>query len=162
MASIFRRPVDLFFVSIFASFAVIAVTIDFVQSTYGAVLEKEALEYGSWPPAAVVDAYVWWCRNYDSLLGHNPVWFETLAWVSPFVYTPFYFFAIYAFIYKKEWIRIPGSAPLEPRVQYVGWVYKARATVFSCQKAISPFSNVLYTPSSNVVLGHVPDSAGLH
>ena len=154
---------------------------DFVQSTYGAVLEKEALEYGSWPPAAVVDAYVWWCRNYDSLLGHNPVWlvvrlqphssryysrvfcrFETLAWVSPFVYTPFYFFAIYAFIYKKEWIRIPGSAPLEPRVQYVGWVYKARATVFSCQKAISPFSNVLYTPSSNVVLGHVPDSAGLH
>lgn len=97
-ASICRRPVDLFFVSVFASFAVIAVTMgkalcsalhclwllyaddsadspaDFVQSTYGAVLERETLEYGSWPPRPVVDAYVWWCQNYDSLLGHNPVW----------------------------------------------------------------------------------------
>ena len=34
--------------------------------------------------------------------------FETLAWVSPFIYTPFYFVAIYAFICEKEWIRIPG------------------------------------------------------
>lgn len=47
---------------------------DLVQSTYGAVLEQEVLEYGVWPPRAVVDAYVWWCQNYDNLLGHNPIW----------------------------------------------------------------------------------------
>lgn len=34
--------------------------------------------------------------------------FETLALVSPFLYVPFYFAAIYAFLFKKEWIRIPG------------------------------------------------------
>ena len=27
---------------------------------------------------------------------------------SPFLYCPFYLFAIYAFIKGKEWIRIPG------------------------------------------------------
>lgn len=92
MAGIWKRPVDLLFVLIFATFAVIAVTIgkyttlitiiyangdfrtDFVQSTYGAVLEQEQLEYGVWPPRVVVDVYFWWCQNYDTLLGHNPVW----------------------------------------------------------------------------------------
>ena len=28
--------------------------------------------------------------------------------MSPFIYTPFYFTAIYAFICEKEWIRVPG------------------------------------------------------
>ena len=48
---------------------------DLVQSTYGAVLEQETLEYGVWPPRMVVDTYVWWCKNFDTLLGHNPVWY---------------------------------------------------------------------------------------
>ena len=95
MASILKRPVDLFFVSVFACFALIGITIgqkllyvptcklteprllhvDLVQSTYGAVLEQETLEYGAWPPRMVVDMYVWWCKNYDTLLGHNPIWY---------------------------------------------------------------------------------------
>jgi len=33
---------------------------------------------------------------------------ETLALVSSFLYVPFYFAALYAFLFKKEWIRIPG------------------------------------------------------
>ena len=54
-----------------------ALSTDFVQSTYGAVLEQERLEYGVgvWPPRMVIDAYMWWCKNYDTLLGHNPVWY---------------------------------------------------------------------------------------
>ena len=32
--------------------------------------------------------------------------------MSPFVYTPFYFIAVYAFICQKEWIRIPGFPPI--------------------------------------------------
>ena len=35
--------------------------------------------------------------------------FETMSWFSPFLYAPFYVFAIYAFIFEKEWIRIPGK-----------------------------------------------------
>ena len=35
--------------------------------------------------------------------------FETMAWFSPFLYAPFYVFAIYAFIFEKEWIRVPGT-----------------------------------------------------
>ena len=31
-----------------------------------------------------------------------------MAWYSPFIYVPFYFFAIYAFIFEREWIRVPG------------------------------------------------------
>eukprot|EP00731_Ephydatia_muelleri_P023157 Em0015g740a len=31
-----------------------------------------------------------------------------MAWLSPFVYSPFYCFAIYAFLYEKEWIRVPA------------------------------------------------------
>ncbi len=32
-----------------------------------------------------------------------------MAWYSPFLYTPFYIAAIYAFIFEKEWIRVPGK-----------------------------------------------------
>ena len=35
--------------------------------------------------------------------------YETMAWYSPFIYVPYYFFAIYAFIYEREWIRIPSK-----------------------------------------------------
>ena len=29
--------------------------------------------------------------------------------MSPTIYTPFYFIATFAFIYQKEWIRVPGT-----------------------------------------------------
>lgn len=44
--------------------------------------------------------------------------FETLAWVSPFLYIPFYIAAIYAFLFEKEWIRIPGKGDLMLHVVY--------------------------------------------
>lgn len=47
---------------------------DFVQSVYGSLLATKEIEYGYWPPAAIVDAYAWWCKNVDVLLAHNPIW----------------------------------------------------------------------------------------
>jgi len=35
------------------------------------------------------------------------VWFKFLAWLSPFVFSPFYLVAIYAIIKGREWIRTP-------------------------------------------------------
>jgi hypothetical protein len=32
-----------------------------------------------------------------------------MACFSPFLYAPLYVFIIFAFIFEKEWIRIPGN-----------------------------------------------------
>lgn len=32
-----------------------------------------------------------------------------MAMFSPFIYAPFYLAAIYAFIFEKEWIRVPSK-----------------------------------------------------
>lgn len=33
-----------------------------------------------------------------------------MAWFSPFIYVPYYLVAIYAFIFEKEWIRVPSKS----------------------------------------------------
>ena len=46
--------------------------------------------------------------NYtEEILLSSSYRYETMAWFSPFIYAPFYCFAVYAFIYEKEWIRVP-------------------------------------------------------
>ena len=87
MAPLYKRPVDLLIVLVFAQFLCIALigkpfvlkTVsylvippsDFTQSVYGSIL---ATEDRYWPPAPVLDAHAWWCENVDVLLAHNPVW----------------------------------------------------------------------------------------
>ena len=46
--------------------------------------------------------------NYPETASSPTCRFETMGWFSPFLYVPFYLFAIYAFIFEKEWIRVPG------------------------------------------------------
>lgn len=93
MANILTRPLDLLIVTVFISFALIAVTIgkresaikslkttpslslDYTQALYGSILAAEDIEYGIWPPPVIVDAYAWWCEKVDSLLAHNPSWY---------------------------------------------------------------------------------------
>ncbi|XP_064392171.1 sigma intracellular receptor 2-like [Halichondria panicea] len=120
MASILRRPLDLLIIVFFIFFVLIAWTIDFTQSLYGSVLALEDIDEWIWPPAIVLKYYAWWCETYDPLVAHNPMWYETMAWFSPFLYTPFYICAIYAFIYEKEWIRIPALL----------WAYGLLLTMF--------------------------------
>ena len=50
--------------------------------------------------------------NYAETTSSPTCRFETMAWFSPFLYVPFYLFAIYAFIFEKEWIRVPGTHTL--------------------------------------------------
>ena len=33
-----------------------------------------------------------------------------MSWFSPVIYAPFYLCAIYAFIFEKNWIRVPGNS----------------------------------------------------
>ena len=33
-----------------------------------------------------------------------------MACFSPFIYVPYYIVAIYAFIFEKEWIRVPSKS----------------------------------------------------
>ncbi|XP_065893283.1 sigma intracellular receptor 2-like [Dysidea avara] len=108
MTSIWKRPLDLLIVAIFVIFLAIAATIDYIQSMYGAVLrEPPDMTVGLWPPSFFLEYFLWWCDTVDPLLGHNPVWYETMALFSPCIYLPFYIVAIYAIVTEKEWIRIP-------------------------------------------------------
>lgn len=91
--NILRRPLDLIIVLIFINFLIIAITIgkiansillhisfcsylDYTQTVYGSVLAQEDIDYGIWPPVAVLKVYAWWCETYDPLLAHNPSWYE--------------------------------------------------------------------------------------
>ena len=46
---------------------------DYIQSVYGAVLREPPVA-SWWPPAPLLQVYLWWCESVDPLLGHNPVW----------------------------------------------------------------------------------------
>jgi hypothetical protein len=61
-----------------------------------------------WPPEWIIKIFLKWCEEVDPLLRANPLWYRTLAHISPVVYAPFYVLAIYAFINEREWIKIPG------------------------------------------------------
>jgi hypothetical protein len=62
-----------------------------------------------WPPEWIIKIFLKWCEEVDPLLRANPLWYRTLAHISPVVYAPFYVLAIYAFINEREWIKIPGT-----------------------------------------------------
>jgi EXPERA (EXPanded EBP superfamily) len=61
-----------------------------------------------WPPQFVYPYVHWWCDMADYGLAVNPMWMKALAWLSPFVYAPFYLFALYCFIAGKDYIRVPA------------------------------------------------------
>lgn len=44
----------------------------------------------------------------DALVMARPVWFKTAVWLELVVQLPFYCAAIYAFLYRREWIRVPA------------------------------------------------------
>ncbi|XP_019850083.1 PREDICTED: uncharacterized protein LOC109580930 isoform X1 [Amphimedon queenslandica] len=108
MASLLYRPLDLVIVIILGSFLAIGLTIDYIQTFYGSIQSEDDIVYGVWPPPPVLKSYAWWCSNVDTLLAVNPSWYSVMAAFSPFIYCPFYVAAIYAFIFEKEWIRIPA------------------------------------------------------
>ncbi|XP_062510089.1 sigma intracellular receptor 2-like [Corticium candelabrum] len=106
--SLLSRPVDLLIVLVFTLFFLIAISIDLLQATSDENVAEEHVLDRMWPPESLRKLFFFWCNEVDSLLKANPLWYRTLALVSPVVYAPFYVFAIYAFVNQREWIRTPG------------------------------------------------------
>jgi len=62
----------------------------------------------SYYPSFLLDAM----KNYtvmfeDKLCAQQPTWFWSMTFVEVFVQFPFFFVSIYAFLMKRNWIRIP-------------------------------------------------------
>ena len=62
----------------------------------------------AWPPAPCVRAIHWWGKTADKLVLARPVWFQVAIWLEIVVQAPFYAVAIYAFLRRKNWIRLPA------------------------------------------------------
>ena len=103
---IWKRPVDLGFVLFFVFALFFAVMMDCVNALVptGPITQSD-LDSLTWPPKFMRDTFMWWCEYADTLLLHNPLWYQTVCALSPYVYAPFYLAAIYAFIKESEWIR---------------------------------------------------------
>ena len=61
-----------------------------------------------WPPAACVRAVHWWGGLADKLVLARPMWFQIAIWLEVVVQAPFYMLAIFAFLRRANWIRIPA------------------------------------------------------
>jgi hypothetical protein len=70
--------------------------------------DTSSFSYPVWPPRFIVDLSHWWGKTYDPLLYARPVWWRATIWIDVALFGPYYAFAIYAFIRKRNWIRIPS------------------------------------------------------
>jgi len=97
--------VFLFVVALYGFVAVFIDSINVFAPTNGITLAntKNIL----WPPQFFLINFFWWTETCDPLLQHNPFWLKVLAVYSPFIYTPLYLLAIYAFIKGRNWIKTP-------------------------------------------------------
>ena len=103
-----QRKGDYVHAMIFVIYGLIAVTMDSVNviGPVGGITRETAQLGGVWPPDFVVEAFFFW-GQYDPLLQANPFWLKVMCTLSPLVYMPFYFFAVYAILKGREWIRVP-------------------------------------------------------
>lgn len=72
------------------------------------VADPSHFSYPVWPLPPVVDAIHWWGRNFDPLVLARPLWWRALIWIEVLLYGPFYAVAIYAYVRRRDWIRIPS------------------------------------------------------
>eukprot|EP00192_Tetraselmis_astigmatica_P023503 CAMPEP_0117684652 /NCGR_PEP_ID=MMETSP0804-20121206/21234_1 /TAXON_ID=1074897 /ORGANISM="Tetraselmis astigmatica, Strain CCMP880" /LENGTH=66 /DNA_ID=CAMNT_0005495699 /DNA_START=475 /DNA_END=672 /DNA_ORIENTATION=+ len=60
--------------------------------------------YPSWA-TALLDGFI---TDYgDPLMGEKPTWFRALVAVECALQLPFFFVAVFAYIMKRNWIRVP-------------------------------------------------------
>lgn len=72
------------------------------------IQDTSDFEYPPWPPKLVVDLAHWYGATYDPLLMERPMWWQMTIWIDQLFFGPFYIVAIYAFIRRRDWIRIPA------------------------------------------------------
>ena len=100
------RPWDLFFI---AFFTVNALVITYIVDLEQIVVRDPAnFDYPVWPPSGAIDLVHWWGNHYDPLLMARPPFWQMTIWIDLIFFGPFYFFAVYAFIRGRNWIKVPA------------------------------------------------------
>ena len=81
-----------------------------------------------------------------------------MAWFSPFIYVPYYMVAIYAFIFEKEWIRVPSKSTSQ--CLHCGFAPRPLPVMakHNCDFGCSFF--LLFAHSFDVGVGAVTDNGG--
>jgi len=101
-----RSLLDILLIAFFAVNAtVVTYMIDLEQLV---IADPSDFDYPLWPPAPVVDLVHWWGRTYDPLLLARPPFWRMTIWIDILFFGPFYLAALYAFIRRRNWIRVPA------------------------------------------------------
>jgi steroid 5-alpha reductase family enzyme len=106
-----KRPLDiiilayLLFNLLFVSYII---SIEQIAIPNPVSLNPVNFTYPPWPPRIFVDLVHWWEGNFDPLLLARPVWYKATIWIDVLLFGPFSFIAAYAFIRRRNWIRLPA------------------------------------------------------
>jgi hypothetical protein len=104
--SLRRRPVDLY---LLLFFLVNAFFITYIVDIEQLVIADPAhFDYPLWPPPPFVDMVHRYGLDHDPLLMARPHWWQMTIWIDVIGFGPFYLAAIYAFIRRRNWIRVPA------------------------------------------------------
>jgi hypothetical protein len=101
-----RRPLDIVFVAFFLVNAFfVTYVVDLEQLV---IVDTGDFDYPIWPPAPLIDLFHSYGNSLDPLLMARPPWWRATIWIDVLLFGPFYFFALYAFIRGRNWIRVPA------------------------------------------------------
>lgn len=104
-----RGPRSLLDVLLIVFFAVNATVVTYMIDLEQLVIaDPRDFDYPLWPPAPVVDLVHWWGETYDPLLLARPPFWRMTIWIDVLYFGPFYFVALYAFLRRRDWIRVPA------------------------------------------------------
>lgn len=103
--------------------------------------DPSKLQYPLWPPKPLVDLVHWYGRSFDPVLIARPPWWRATIWIDSLFFGPFYAVALFAFVFKKNWIRIPSIV--------WGSVLMTNVTVILFEEFLGPHA----TPYPLFVLG---------
>jgi hypothetical protein len=100
------KRLDPFFVAFFVlNLGFITYIVDVEQII---IADPAHFTYPLWPPARMVDLIHWWGRTYDPALLAREPWWQATIWIDALGFGPYYALAIWAFVKKKDWIRLPS------------------------------------------------------
>ncbi|GLC33960.1 hypothetical protein PLESTB_000822800 [Pleodorina starrii] len=72
------------------------------------LVDSQSVVPAQYFPGWAKDLLQWHIKtNGDHLVSTNPLWFVSMVFCECFVQLPFFFVAAYAFIKRRNWIRIP-------------------------------------------------------
>eukprot|EP00887_Chlorella_sp_A99_P002386 scaffold10.g2386.t1 len=73
------------------------------------LVDGQAVLPKSWYPQSLLDVQSWYLDTYqDPLMRDLPLWFKSLVYTEVFLQLPFFLLGSYAWIARKNWIRIPA------------------------------------------------------